>query len=262
MEYLDSAKEASILAGDALMGFFGTKLAAERKKDATPVTEADLASNKIILDYLSKKNPSHHFLSEEGVEGASLFPGINWVIDPLDGTSNFMHGLPYFCVSIACVEVTEGKEPEIIAGVVYDPVSKDMYTAKKGGGAFKNGEKLTVSQTQELGKAYIACGYHGDDMESGYGKAYLEVSKNVESCRRLGAAALDLAKTAEGIFDFFFDPALRAWDIAAGALLLREAGGVALNFPGQGPKNKLTILDRGIIGGSEALVNRAQAFFE
>ena len=262
MKIGDVAVLACHEAGKELMVFFGRKLTAERKKDHTPVTVADIASNNAITEFLLGVFPDHHILSEEGNIKAGLKRGLNWIIDPLDGTSNFMHGLPYFCVSIACVEVADDGKVSVLAGAIYNPATDELYTAEKGKGAYFRGKRLEVSETTNLSKAFVACGYHGDDITKDYGKSYIDVSKKVEGSRRLGAAALDLAKTAQGVFDLFFDPALRPWDIAAGSIMVQEAGGCAVNFPGNGERGDFCLLERGIVAGNKKMVTDAMGYFD
>lgn len=254
---IDIAKQA----GYVLMNYFGTALESEKKKDQTPVTEADLASNSLITRLLLENFPDHHVFSEESSREQGLKIGFNWIVDPLDGTSNFLNGLSYFCVSMACVKLDENGKQTTLLGVTHNPVTGDTYHAEAGKGAFKNGQRLSASNLEKIGSAFIACGYHGDDMSQAYGQGYLKISRMVENSRRLGSAALDLAQVAEGTFDFFFDSLLRPWDTAAGALMIQEAGGAVINFPGNGEAGSFTVLDRGIIAGSNKLVDEVASFF-
>lgn len=258
---LETSVDIAEQAGRVLMTYFGRELLAEKKKDQTPVTEADLASNNLITKLLTEKFPGHHIFSEESSRDQGLKSGFNWIVDPLDGTSNFMHGLPYFCVSMACVKLSEDGSQKTLVGVTHNPVSGDTYWALAGKGAFKNGNRLSASRLDKISDSFIACGYHGDDMSQAYGQGYLEISRKVENSRRLGSAALDLAQVAEGTFDFFFDSLLCPWDIAAGALMIEESGGAVLNFPGAGEAGSFNVLERGIIAGSGMLVDEVAAIF-
>lgn len=237
---------------------------AEERKEFEAELANDLTAalpiNSPLIKHKSKKLKKPR---KDTIDNRSpvLKDGYTWIVDPLDGTSNFLHGLPYFCVSIACVEQKAGKAPTTVAGVVYNPVSRELYWAEKNNGAFLGEIRLQVSRTQALDQAFIACGYHGGDVTNDYGRAYIEVSRVADSSRRLGSAALDLAKTAQGVFDCFFDPVLQPWDIAAGSLLITEAGGYALNFPGLGQPGELSLMERGIIGGSPALVAAVSGYF-
>jgi myo-inositol-1(or 4)-monophosphatase len=265
MDLLEAAEKMAIDAGNVLMGYFGKKLESKRKKDSTPVSAADLASNDFILKSIKSKFPDHFILSEESNADGGLKDGYNWIIDPLDGTSNFLHGLPYFCVSIACVKATkkgQGFKTEGLAGVVYNPATNELYKAANGKGAFLGDKRLSASKTDSLSDSFLACGYHGGDVSSNYGKAYIKISITAEGSRRLGSAALDIAKTAEGVFDVFFDPVLRPWDIAAGSIIMAEANGDFKNFPGQGDSERFDLMERGIIAGNSKLVREVSAFFE
>jgi len=264
MELLENASEIAQKAGDVLMNFFGSKVKFKKKNDLTPVSEADFASNELITDLLSVRFPKHHILSEESEAQTGLQEGFNWVIDPLDGTSNFLHGLPYFCVSIACVEKkTVGGEEDvtILAGVVFNPATKELFKAAVNQGAYLGTAQLGVSGTNSIAESFIACGYHGDDDSKVFRDSYIALNTKADGSRRMGAAALDLAKTAEGVFDVFFDPVLKPWDIAAGALLVSEAGGLARNFPGHGDSKQFDLLERGIIAGNAELVQKVSRVF-
>jgi myo-inositol-1(or 4)-monophosphatase len=195
------------------------------------VTEVDQAAEAAIIETLLTAYPGHGILAEEsGSEHGAKDSDYVWIIDPLDGTTNFIHGLPVYCVSIALS--VKGK---IEQAVVYDPTRNDLFTATKGRGAYLNDRRLRVSKRIRLQECLISTGFPfrpGDDF-----KAYLammnEVMPKCAGLRRPGAAALDLAYVAAGYTDGFFEAGLQTWDMAAGSLLVTEAGGLVGNFTGE-----------------------------
>ena len=196
------------------------------KGPADFVSTADLQAERTLKAELGKARPEFGFLMEE--TGAVAGDGRHrWIVDPLDGTTNFLHGIPHFAISIG-VE----REGEIIAGVVYDPMRDEMFYAEKGFGAFVNDRRLRVSARQQLGDAVIGTGIpyreRGDHPE--YLKLLAQVMATTAGVRRMGAASLDLAYVAAGRFDGFFEIGLSPWDVAAGMLLVREAGGYVSDF--------------------------------
>lgn len=192
------------------------------------VTQADEESEACILEILQGRFPDHRVLAEES--GWSSQGGTyQWFVDPLDGTSNFSHGLPNFCVSIACYQ---GATP--LVGVVLDPMGDNLFTAQRGGGALWNGRPMSVSKRGALGGAFLATGYPFRAREALdlYLKVFRDVFLEARGIRRCGSAALDLAYTAAGVYDGFFEFRLSPWDVAAGVLLVREAGGVITDLDG------------------------------
>ncbi len=192
------------------------------------VSTADLQAERILKTELGKARPEFGFLMEEG--GAVAGDGRHrWIVDPLDGTTNFLHGIPHFAISIG-VE----REGEIIAGVVYDPMRDEMFYAEKGFGAFVNDRRLRVSARQQLADSVIGTGIpyreRGDHPE--YLKLLAAVMGATAGVRRMGAASLDLAYVAAGRYDGFFEIGLSPWDVAAGILLVREAGGYVSEIDG------------------------------
>jgi len=191
------------------------------------VSAADRASEDVIAAYLAEHTPGLGLLAEE--RGASGEAGARWVVDPLDGTANFVHGFPHFAVSVALVvgEIVE-------VGAIFDPMRDELFAASRGGGASCNGRTLHVTARPGLSGAFLATGFpfrvhrHLDT----YLRVFREVFLEVAALRRPGAAALDLAHTAAGVFDGFFEFCLSPWDIAAGALLVREAGGLVSDLDG------------------------------
>ncbi|MCH1492116.1 MAG: inositol monophosphatase [Luminiphilus sp.] len=203
----------------------------EAKGAADFVTEVDLAAEKEILYHLGKAYPDHAFLAEEG--GSTGNPDANhlWVIDPLDGTSNFMRGIPHYCVSIACI--VDGR---LEHGVVLDPVRQEEFTASRGRGAQLNGHRLRVSNRIDLKECLLGTGIpflgHEQKRLPEYSKSLAQLAGQCMGIRRAGAAALDLAYVAAGRLDGFWEIGLEQWDIAAGALLVREAGGLISDMDG------------------------------
>ena len=194
------------------------------------VTHADKRTERILIEELSHARPGYGFLGEEGGSVEGKDKSHRFIIDPIDGTSNFLHGIPHFAISIALE-----REGAMVAGLVYNPISDDMFTAEKGSGAFLNGKRLRVAARKELAPALFATGLpflgrtgHARAMaEAG---AVLAVSSGI---RRFGAAALDLAWTAAGRVDGFWERGIHLWDIAAGIVLVREAGGIVSDFAGR-----------------------------
>jgi myo-inositol-1(or 4)-monophosphatase len=193
------------------------------------VTSADLSSEQIIIKTLEKAYPEIKIISEETKPDVNL--NLNekkWIIDPLDGTLNFLHGLPHFAISIALMI-----KDEIISGVVYDPIKDELFWAEKGVGAYLNNTRIRVSQRSQLKDALISTGIPWKGMES-FHKNYLKILENImknsSGIRRYGAAALDLAYVAAGRYDAFWEMNLKTWDIAAGSLLVKEAGGYVGNI--------------------------------
>ena len=195
------------------------------------VTEVDQAAEAAIIEVLKTAYPDHAILAEESGASANLHDESEyvWIIDPLDGTTNFIHGFPQYCVSIALQH-----RGIITQAVVYDPTRNEMFTATKGGGAFLNDKRIRVTRCDKIADALIGTGFPSRDL-SGLDQ-YLEMFKvmtaKCQGLRRPGSAALDLAYVATGRLDGFFEKGLAPWDIAAGSLLVTEAGGIVGNFVG------------------------------
>jgi myo-inositol-1(or 4)-monophosphatase len=205
------------------------------KGPADFVSTADLQAERTLKQELQKARPGYGFLAEEGGTEAGSDGQNRWIIDPLDGTTNFLHGIPHFCISVALE-----RDGELIAGMIYEPLRDEMFFAEKGSGAFVNHKRLRVSGRRVLGDAVIATGI--PFRERGDHPRYLNllesVMGNTAGVRRFGAAALDLAYVAAGRFDGFFEFGLSAWDVAAGIVIVREAGGFVTEI--DGGKNMLT----------------------
>jgi len=198
------------------------------KGEINIVTEADKMSENLIIGEINRSFPDHGILSEESpaITGTGK---LRWIIDPLDGTTNYAHGYPVFCVSIALEN-----EGDIILGVVYDPMREDMFVAVRGEGAYLNDRKLRVSSTDNITRSLLATGFPYDIRESRENNLdyFNAMAVNVQAIRRAGAAALDLAYLAAGRFDGFWELKLKPWDTAAGVLLVEEAGGIVSDIAG------------------------------
>ncbi|WP_022846630.1 inositol monophosphatase family protein [Desulfurobacterium sp. TC5-1] len=228
MEIIDVALRAAERASEILLGYQGRlekeEIAFKSKNDY--VTKADREAEEKIIETIKTYFPDHSIVAEEsGTSGNSDY---TWYIDPLDGTKNFIHGLPVFSVSIGVAF-----KGEMIAGVVSIPKLNEVFSAEKGSGAFCNGEKIKVSD-RPFNEGLIATGFpfKGKEMLDDYLVCFKEVFFSVSGVRRCGSAAIDLAYTAKGIFDGFWELSLKAWDIAAGVLLIEEAGGTVSDFKG------------------------------
>lgn len=193
------------------------------------VTEVDRESETIIIDKVLEHFPDHHIMSEETANDG-LQRGISWIIDPLDGTTNFIHGFPFVAISIA---VCEDEQP--VLGMVLDPVHQELFFAKRGGGAHLNGRRIHTGRPLDLNEALVATGFpHRTRFLLGsYLDTFRSIFQAVSGIRRAGAAALDLAYLAAGRIDGFWEAGLKAWDIAAGSLLVTEAGGHVSDFWGK-----------------------------
>ncbi len=214
-------------AGALLMEYFRRRVKIEYKGDVDLVTEADRKSEKLIVERIKQRWPGHDIIGEEGTRTA-LNSDYRWYVDPLDGTTNFAHGFPVFCVSMALEH-----RGERIAGVLYDPTRDELFAADKGKGAWLNGERMQVSQTVRLAESLLATGFPSHKRHKNPNiYFYHQITLRTHGVRRAGSAALDLASVACGRFDGFWEFNLNPWDTAAGVLLVEEAGGVVTNFSG------------------------------
>jgi myo-inositol-1(or 4)-monophosphatase len=211
-----------------------THLQVSRKGPADFVTKADQASERTLYEELGHARPDWGFLMEEGgeIEGDPTKP--RWIIDPLDGTSNFLHGIPHFAISIAVETPLAGGGSEITSGLVYQPLTDESFWAEKGRGAWVQSQRLRVSARRELSEALIATGipFMGHGNFAQWSRIFGAVAPEVAGIRRFGAASLDLAWLAAGRYDGFWEADLAPWDVAAGILLVREAGGFVTDFRG------------------------------
>lgn len=214
-------------AGHLLMTFFERRIGFEYKGDVDLVTEADRASEKLIVERIRSAFPSHDIVGEEGTrkDNGSEF---RWYVDPLDGTTNFAHGYPVFCVSLGI----ESKG-SVVAGVLYDPTRDELFSAEKGKGARLNGRPIQVSNTKKLGEALLATGFPSRKRHKNPNiHFYHQLTLRSHGLRRAGSAALDLASVAAGRYDGFWEFNLNPWDTTAGVLLVQEAGGTVTRFDG------------------------------
>jgi myo-inositol-1(or 4)-monophosphatase len=220
--------KAAFEAGKLLMDKFESGLRVEFKGKYDLVTEADRQAEALIVKLIRERYPDHDFLAEEG-DYAEAGSDYRWIIDPLDGTTNYAHGFPWFAVSIA-LEVKGRLE----LGVVYNPYVGDFYVAERGSGAFLNERRLKVSTIDTLERSLLATGFAYDHKKCKANNYdyFTRFQKEAQACRRPGAASLDLASVAAGRFDGFWELKLKPWDLAAGILLIEEAGGLVSNFDG------------------------------
>lgn len=226
---LNFAMETAREAGNILLEKFGRKIGVHKKGDINLVTEADLASEKFIVDKIKTHYPRHSILAEESGNAVQIGEGADkWIIDPLDGTTNFAHGYPCFCVNIALE-----REGEIIIAATYDPTRDEMFSAEKGRGASLNNKRIEVSGQEKLGDSLVVTGFPYDIAKrADFARHFTEMLLATRAVRRDGSAAIDLAYVAAGRFDGFWEEGLNPWDIAAGVLLIKEAGGKVSYYDG------------------------------
>ena len=246
-EFMGAAFRAAMLAGDLIVKNLGriSEDDVTIKQASDFVTRVDRESEQLIINTIKQKFPDHHFLAEESVKDIETGE-YRWIIDPLDGTTNFIHGYPVFSVSIAL----EYKK-EIILGAIFDPLRDEIFTAEKGKGAFLNGQPVNVSAISELENSLITTGFpfRRKNFIDNYLKLFKNIFHKVSDIRRAGSAALDLAYLACGRCDAFFEIGLSAWDVAAGSIIIKEAGGIITDFGG-GPDYLAT---GNIVAGTPAL---------
>jgi myo-inositol-1(or 4)-monophosphatase len=227
MRYLDTAVEIAHEAGAILANYFERRIGFETKSAFDLITEADRASERLVVELLRTHFPSHGIVAEEGGghESASEFC---WFVDPLDGTTNFAHGFPMFNVSIGLTRAGEA-----IAGVVYDPIRQETFTAERGAGAFLNNHRMHVSRTAKLEESLSSTGFPSRKrQENSNIHFYYQLAMISHGVRRTGSAAIDLAYVAAARLDFFWEFGLKPWDMAAGVLLVEEAGGRVSDMAG------------------------------
>lgn len=231
-----AAEEIAREAGELLRKYHERGVATEYKGDVDLVTEADRASERLIGQRLKAAYPEHGIFGEEGTRDR-LESEFRWYVDPLDGTTNFAHGFPVFCVSMGLEQRAPDLKPEedgeLVAGVIYDPTRDEMFVARKGEGATLNGREIRVSRTTTLQESLTATGFPSHKRhKSPNAHFYQEITLRSHGVRRAGSAALDLAYVACGRLDGYWEFNLNPWDTAAGVLLVREAGGTVTHFDG------------------------------
>lgn len=230
---LDFAIQTARDAGSILADKLGRAVQVHSKGDIDLVTEADLASERLIIERIKSHYPRHTILAEESgaTESAITIAGSSewkWIVDPLDGTTNFAHAYPCFCVSIALE-----RDGQIELGVVYDPTRDEVFAAERGAGATLNRRRIQVSSVDELNSAMLCTGFPYDVRERPhFALDFTNFTMEAQAVRRDGSAALDLAYVACGRFDGFWEDGLSPWDVAAGVLLIEEAGGHVTDFTG------------------------------
>jgi myo-inositol-1(or 4)-monophosphatase len=226
-----AARAAGAIINRAALDVEAVRISQKQVNDF--VTEVDQNSERVIIETLLTAYPDHGILAEEsGSTHGNPNADHIWIIDPLDGTTNFIHGFPYYCVSIALQ--VQGRLEQ---AVIYDPTRNDLFTATKGRGAFMNDRRIRVSKRTRLEECLLSTGFpfRPEDDFNKYLSLMGDVMQRTTGLRRPGAAALDLAYVAAGFSDGFFELGLKPWDMAAGALLITEAGGLVSNFTGEGP---------------------------
>jgi myo-inositol-1(or 4)-monophosphatase len=244
---LTTAVTAARLAGDIILRNLGHLSTSDiqTKQAFDFVTKVDRWSEAVIIETIRGKFPHHLFLSEESIQQKTSGE-YRWIIDPLDGTTNYIHGYPMFSVSIAL----EHKN-DLILGVVFDPLRDNLYHAVKGGGSFLNSRRMAVSDVTAARGSLIATGFpfRNKEMIDHYLSAFKKIFEKVSDIRRAGSAAIDLAHIASGSVDGFFELHLSPWDIAAGSLLIREAGGYITDFAGGGQY----LLEGNVVAGNRSI---------
>lgn len=225
--------QAATKAGRALVRDFGEveQLQVSMKGPGDFVTNADLRAEKILREELTRVRPSYGLLMEESGETKGTDPAHRWIVDPLDGTTNFMHAIPLFAVSVGLE-----RDGEIVAGVVFNPIMNELFVAEKGSGAFLNDRRIRVAQRRDFSQCVITCGipHHGRGNHPTFLKELGPVMADSAGIRRTGAASIDLCWVAAGRFDGYFERGLSPWDVAAGMLIVAEAGGYVSDYSGRG----------------------------
>ena len=255
LEFAAPAATIALEAGALIRDFYHRGVATEYKSDVDLVTEADRSSEKLIGERLRASFPGFGIYGEEGTRD-SLDQEYRWYVDPLDGTTNFAHRFPVFCVSLGLEHRPAGlaadEDGTLIAGVIYDPMREELFLTEKGKGAFLNGKKIHASRTDHLGESLLATGFPSRSRHQNPNiYFYQQITLRSHGVRRAGSAALDLAYTACGRFDAYWEFNLNPWDTSAGALLVTEAGGTVTTFDGSPFKldSREVLATNGIIDG-------------
>ncbi len=260
-EFVTTAESIAREAGALLREFYHRGVRAEFKGDVDIVTEADRASETLIVERLKAALPSHGVYGEEGAR-SGLDAEYRWYIDPLDGTTNFAHGFPVFAVVMGCERRHAGlkaeEDGEMVAGVIYDPLRDEMFAAERGGGAFLNGARIQVSGAKLLQESLIATGFPSQKRHASPNvHFYQEFTLRSHGVRRAGAAAIDLAYVACGRLDGYWEFQLNPWDTSAGYLLVEEAGGAVTHFDG----GRFTLDSREVLATNGLIAGEMQALF-
>lgn len=260
-EWVSTAEGIAREAGALLKSFYERGVRTEYKGDVDVVTEADRASEKLITERLHAAFPDHGVFGEEGTRSA-LDSEYRWYVDPLDGTTNFAHGFPAFCVLLGCEHRKPGlaadQDGEMVIGVTYDPLRDEMFTAERGFGARLNGRPIRVSGVKALQESLTATGFPSQKRhENPNVHFYQEFTLRSHGVRRAGSAGLDLAYVAAGRLDGFWEFKLNPWDTSAGYLLVEEAGGTITHFDG----SKFTLDSREVFATNGHIHAEMQALF-
>ncbi|HMO18957.1 MAG TPA: inositol monophosphatase family protein [Oligoflexia bacterium] len=253
--YQTTCERAAREGAKIVLHYFNHGFQLEEKSPANLVTEADIKTEQVIIEAIKREFPDHEFLGEEGSKASTDAPHL-WIIDPIDGTNNFAHGIPHSGISIAYAE-----NGEVLAGVVYQPFSDEMFAASKGCGATLNGKPIKATNVATISQAMVATGFYYDyrpDITWGLKTIELLIKNECHGVRRFGAASLDLCYVASGRFDAYYELRLNAWDFAAGMLIAREAGSKVTNVSGQ----DLTLKDTQLIAANPNLFNPLKALIE
>lgn len=252
---LACARDAALAAGNSALRNFGGVEAREKSKNNL-VTAADIECENLIASMIGRLFPSHAILAEEQSPGTAAGADNLWIVDPLDGTNNFAHGIPHFCVSIGYAE-----RGEPLAAVVFDPIRNELFSATKDGGAFLNGKRISVSATTGVSQSIIATGSgynRGEILDKTLDTLRLLLKADLRGVRRLGSAALDLCWVACGRFDAYFEYLLSPWDFAAGMLVVKESGGICADRAGA----KLSLTSGGLIVSNGHIHNELMKFLK
>ena len=261
-EFAVTAAKIAREAGALLQGFYQRGVATEYKGDVDLVTEADRASEALIKQRLLEAFPTHGIFGEEGTR-ERLESEYRWYVDPLDGTTNFAHQFPAFCVVLGLEQRGPGlaadQDGTMVAGVIYDPLRDELFIAEKGRGAWLNGRRISVSKTKSMQEALTATGFPSHKRHKSPNiHFYHEVTLRTHGVRRMGSAALDLAYVACGRLDGYWEFNLNPWDTSAGYLLVEEAGGTLTHFDG----SKFTLDSREILATNGIIFTEMKAMFE
>jgi myo-inositol-1(or 4)-monophosphatase len=264
ISHLKIARPASEIAREAgalLREFYARGVETEYKGDVDLVTEADRSSEELIVRRLGEMFPQHGIYGEEGTR-SGMEQEYRWYVDPLDGTTNFAHGFPAFCVSMGLEHRRPGlaanEDGEIVAGIILDPLRDEMFVTEKDMGAYLNGRPIHVSKTKILGEALLATGFPSHKRHANPNiHFYHQITLRSHGLRRAGSAALDLAYTACGRVDAYWEFNLNPWDTAAGVLLVREAGGTVTHFD----KSPFTLDSREVMATNGLLLDEVSHIF-
>lgn len=263
-KYLETGLAAVSVGEKCLVKYFGNVKNIELKSKSNYVSQADRECEDLMCKFLKRNSPEVDFLGEEThfikspklKKNQNVFTpskGYRWILDPLDGTTNFIHGLSFFCISLA-LEF----QGEVVVAIIHVPQLKQTYTALEGNGAFLNGQRIFVSSKTELKNAFVVSGFvnQSKNVLSKQLKVFNKAVWAFDAFRRTGSAAYDLALVAQGVFDFYWEENIKPWDIAAGVLLVKEAGGIVCDYKGK----HVTAFTRQLIAGNPILAKRFMKF--